>query len=80
MGLQEEMFTQPDKLHITISTLVLMDDQDRRHAVDLLNECRQLIVLYVSNRVNVMNSIFLSLHGSITLSYIFSFSSHLQTD
>ncbi|XP_031617297.1 activating signal cointegrator 1 complex subunit 1-like [Contarinia nasturtii] len=50
VGLQEEMFTQPDKLHITISVLVLMDDQDRRRAVDLLNDCRESIVIPIKNK------------------------------
>lgn len=45
LGLQEEMFIYPDKLHITIVLLCLMDDIDRKLAVDLLNECQETIVM-----------------------------------
>lgn len=45
LGLQEGMFTEPNKLHITIGVMCLMDDIDRSQAVQLLEECRDSIVV-----------------------------------
>lgn len=45
LGLQEDMFIAAEKMHITIGAMCLMDDHDRSLAVDLLNECRDTIVL-----------------------------------
>lgn len=39
------MFVEPEKLHLTIGVMCLMDDIDRTNAVQLLNECRESIVL-----------------------------------
>lgn len=44
LGLEEGMFIEPDKLHITIGVMCLMDDVDRTHATKLLNNCRESIV------------------------------------
>lgn len=47
LGIQEDMFTEPHKLHFTIGVMWLMDDNDRSHAIQLLNECCDSIVMYV---------------------------------
>lgn len=41
------MFTDPDKLHITLTVMCLMDDIERTLATELLNKCREEIILYV---------------------------------
>lgn len=45
LGLQENMFIEPNKLHLTIGVMVLMDDVDRTRAVEILNDCLKTIVL-----------------------------------
>ncbi|XP_055320538.1 activating signal cointegrator 1 complex subunit 1-like isoform X2 [Sitodiplosis mosellana] len=52
LGLQEHMFIEPHKLHITIGIMVLMDDVDRTRAVELLRECRESIVLPIKSECN----------------------------
>lgn len=44
-GLHEKMFTEPDKLHITIGVMCLMDDVDRSAAVALLNDIRETLIV-----------------------------------
>lgn len=44
-GLDEKMFTEPSKLHITIGVMCLMDDVDRSTAVQLLNDCREKFIV-----------------------------------
>lgn len=44
-GLEEKMFTEPEKLHITIGVMCLMDDADRSKAVQLLNDCREKFIV-----------------------------------
>lgn len=46
------MFTEPDKLHITIGVMCLMDDVDRSAAVALLNDIRETLIVWVHTRAN----------------------------
>lgn len=46
------MFTEPDKLHITIGVMCLMDDVDRSAAVALLNDMRETLIVWVHTRAN----------------------------
>lgn len=45
LGLEEAMFTDPEKLHLTIGVMCLLDDVDRTNAVQLLKDCLESIVL-----------------------------------
>ncbi|CAO1359595.1 unnamed protein product [Diamesa serratosioi] len=42
-GMDESLFQNPMKLHLTISTLVLMDNEDRANAAGYLQECQEII-------------------------------------
>lgn len=44
-GLDKSLFQDPNKLHVTIGTLCLMDHADRTLAAQLLNECRENILM-----------------------------------
>lgn len=41
---EDAMFTSPNRLHITIGVMHLMDDDDRAFAKQLLEECQSKIV------------------------------------
>lgn len=43
-GLDQSLFQNPDKLHLTVVVMVLLDDIDRNRASDLLLECKNDIV------------------------------------
>jgi len=43
-GLDASLFQNPDKLHLTLGTLVLQDDQERKLAAEILQECREEVV------------------------------------
>lgn len=43
-GLDESLFQNPNKLHLTIGTLSLMDNEDRANAAQYLKECHQEII------------------------------------
>ncbi|XP_055631759.1 activating signal cointegrator 1 complex subunit 1 [Toxorhynchites rutilus septentrionalis] len=42
--LDESLFQRVDKLHLTLCTMSLMDNEDRSHAAQLLQECRETII------------------------------------
>lgn len=43
-GLHESLFQKPEKLHLTIVMLVLLDNQDRVIAAEYLQDCKELII------------------------------------
>lgn len=43
-GLDQSLFQNPDKLHLTVVVMVLLDDQDRNRAAELLQQCKTDIV------------------------------------
>lgn len=43
-GLDESMFQNPNKLHLTFGVLALMDSVDVRLSTQLLNECQTSII------------------------------------
>lgn len=43
-GISESLFQNPLKLHLTITTLALMDDEDRAVAATYLQDCKEMIV------------------------------------
>lgn len=43
-GVDESLFQECNRLHITISGLALLDDNDRTLSVHLLNECQSKII------------------------------------
>lgn len=42
-GVDESIFQNPDKLHLTIATLVLLDDVEKELAIRTLHECKEEI-------------------------------------
>jgi len=43
-SIKEEIFQDPDKLHLTLGTLTLFDDADRRKAAEALTHCREEVI------------------------------------
>lgn len=43
-GLNESLFQKPEKLHLTIAMLVLLDNQDRVIAAEYLQDCKEMII------------------------------------
>ncbi|XP_067143269.1 activating signal cointegrator 1 complex subunit 1-like [Centruroides vittatus] len=43
-GLDVSLFQKPEKLHLTIGTLVLMDERERKMAAKFLEECQKEII------------------------------------
>lgn len=43
-GLHESLFQKPEKLHLTVVMLVLLDNQDRSVAAECLHDCKEMIV------------------------------------
>lgn len=43
-GLHESLFQKPEKLHLTLVMLVLLDNQDRVIAAEYLQDCKEMIV------------------------------------
>ena len=43
-GIDESLFQKPDKLHLTIVMLVLLDNQDRVIAGECLQDCKEMII------------------------------------
>lgn len=43
-GLNESLFQKPEKLHLTILMLVLLDNQDRVIAAEYLQDCKEMII------------------------------------
>lgn len=43
-GLHESLFQKPEKLHLTIVLLVLLDNQDRVIAAEYLQDCKEMII------------------------------------
>lgn len=44
--LDERMFQRPEKLHLTISMLHLLDEKDEERAIASLNNCKENIIKY----------------------------------
>ena len=43
-GIVKELFKKPEKLHITISMLILIDDEDKEKAIKALEYCKEKFV------------------------------------
>lgn len=43
-GLNASMFQNPDKLHLTIATLVLADETEQSQAIQVLKQCKEEII------------------------------------
>ncbi|XP_053664102.1 activating signal cointegrator 1 complex subunit 1 [Anopheles marshallii] len=43
-SVDESLFQQPDKLHITLCTMSLMDNEDRANAAQILLDCQESII------------------------------------
>ena len=43
-GIDRDIFQNPDKLHITLGTLVLLDDCDRKKAAEALQNCKRELI------------------------------------
>lgn len=43
-GIDESLFQKPEKLHLTVVMLVLLDNQDRVIASELLQDCKEMII------------------------------------
>lgn len=43
-GINEDIFQKSEKLHLTIIMLVLLDEEDRKKAVEALETCKREIV------------------------------------
>ncbi|XP_055531299.1 activating signal cointegrator 1 complex subunit 1 [Wyeomyia smithii] len=44
LSIDESLFQKPDKLHLTLFTISLMDNEDRSQAALLLQQCRETII------------------------------------
>lgn len=44
-GIEESVFVKPHKLHMTISVMCLMDNEERLQASKLLTEARDTIIM-----------------------------------
>lgn len=44
-GLKEDIFQKPEKLHLTLIMLVLLDEEDRKKAAETLETCKEQIVM-----------------------------------
>lgn len=49
IGLDSSLFQNPNKLHLTLVTLSLMDNEDRAQAAQLLHECEETIIRPIIN-------------------------------
>lgn len=43
-GIDKSLFQVPQKLHLTIATLALLDNEDRSIAAELLQDCNEMII------------------------------------
>lgn len=43
-GIDKSLFQTPQKLHLTIATLALLDNEDRSVAAELLQDCNEMII------------------------------------
>ena len=43
-GIVEELFSNPGKLHLTISMLILIDEEEKEEAIKALEHCKENIV------------------------------------
>ncbi|KAK4305080.1 hypothetical protein Pmani_023012 [Petrolisthes manimaculis] len=43
-GVEESIFQQPNKLHLTLCVMVLADERERQHALDVLARCPQEVL------------------------------------
>lgn len=46
-GIQEEIFQKAEKLHLTIIMLVLLDEEDRKKASEVLESCKKYVIRYI---------------------------------
>lgn len=44
-GIKGDVFQKPEKLHLTIAMMVLLDDEDRNRATEALAVCKTKIVV-----------------------------------
>lgn len=47
-GVEESIFQNPKKFHITLGMMVLVDDAERREAIRALEHCKKNIIEYVN--------------------------------
>lgn len=45
-GIDEIIFQKPNKLHLTIGMLTLLDEEERKQAVQTFMDCKQHIIEY----------------------------------
>lgn len=43
-GITEEIFQKPERLHLTLIMLVLLDEEDRTKAIEALESCKRYII------------------------------------
>jgi len=43
-NIDETIFQNPSKLHLTIGMLKLFDDNEKQHAIDALKDCKENII------------------------------------
>lgn len=48
-GLDMKLFQKPEKLHLTLEVVVLLDEIDRSAAIEVFNECEQSIIKRILN-------------------------------
>lgn len=46
-GIEEDIFQNPDKLHLTLCTLVLTDNVERAEATNMLENCKRDVIEWV---------------------------------
>lgn len=44
-AIKEEIFQKPERLHLTVIMLVLLDEEDRKKSVEALEACKKYIVM-----------------------------------
>ncbi|KAK5646307.1 hypothetical protein RI129_004771 [Pyrocoelia pectoralis] len=59
-GLHPSMFQNPNKIHLTISPLVLVDSIEEEHAIKILKECNEKVIRPMFHNVE---SLKICLHG-----------------
>lgn len=57
-GIDEIIFQKPNKLHLTIGMLTLLDEEERKQAVQTFMDCKQHIIEYNENNFFLKNRIF----------------------
>ncbi|XP_003375838.1 activating signal cointegrator 1 complex subunit 1 [Trichinella spiralis] len=51
----KDLFQNPNRLHLTVGTLVLMNENERKIARELLHQCKESVVLCRLHGIEIMN-------------------------